>query len=313
MRKPYQPQPQQPPMAQPLNMAQVPPMADPPIKEQPVYQPFTPPSPQPPNSDGSFSTGMVWAILVLILCCNPIVIASIVLSAIAGGEFKRDDIENAQKHAKISKIITLIAAILSILSGIAVSMVPTDDSPDTNDSMILQEETDQQLSDIEKEKIIEAIENEMQKESNNGLKMDIHANAVPNGQPKKDSTDDDIRSDAFIKLYEISKQNQQNNNIQPISGNNRQSINESFKKDLINDEIWREALKKLSARSKQYNHNNVARTGNNRQQINVLQRDLIQRDKELWERIRLRIAELQKEEQQDPLRKQIKELNQKEQ
>ena len=193
-------------------------------------------------------------------------------------------------------------------------MVPTDDSPDTNDSMILQEETDQQLSDIEKEKIIEAIENEMQKESNNGLKMDIHANTEQINAPlKKDSTDDDIRSDAFIKLYEISKQNQQNNNIQPISGNNRQSINESFKKDLINDEIWREALKKLSARSKQYNHNNVARTGNNRQQINVLQRDLIQRDKELWERIRLRIAELQKEEQQDPLRKQIKDLNQKEQ
>ena len=261
---------------------------------------------------------MVWAILVLILCCNPIVIASIVLSAIAGSEFKRGDIENAQKHAKLSKIITLIAAILSILSGIAVSMVPTDESPDTNDSSFLQEETDPQLSDIEKEKIIEVIENEMQKESNNGLKMDIQANAATNGQPInesliKDSIDDEIRSEAFIKLYEISKQNQQNNNIQPISGNNRQPINESLKKELINDEIWREALKKLSARSKQYNHNNVARTGNNRRQINVLQRDLIQRDKELWERIRLRIAELQKEEQQDPLRKQIIELNKKEQ
>ncbi len=266
---------------------------------------------------------MVWAILVLILCCNPIVIASIVLSAIAGSEFKRGDIENAQKHAKLSKIITLIAAILSILSGIAVSMVPTDESPDTNDSSFLQEETDQQLSDIEKEKIIEVIENEMQKESNNGLKMDIQANAATNGQPInesliKDSTDDEIRSKAFIKLYEIlSEPDKQNNdiriNIQPISGNNRQPINESLKKELINDEIWREALKKLSARSKQYNHNNVARTGNNRRQINVLQRDLIQRDKELWERIRLRIAELQKEEQQDPLRKQIIELNKKEQ
>lgn len=327
VRKPYQPQQQQPPMAQPLDMAQVPPMAKPPIKEQPIYQPFTPPSSEAPNPGDKFDSGLIWAILVLILCCNPIAIASIVLSAIAGGEFKRGDIENAQKHAKLSKIITLIAAILSILSGIAVSMVPTDDSPNTNNSLIQQEETDEQLSDIETEKIIEIIENEMQKDSKNDLKMDIQANADSNGQPinqslNKDSTDDEIRSKAFIKLYEkLSEPDKQNNdakiNIQSISDNNRQQIN-SLKNDSIDDEIWREALKKLSVRSK-YRQKNVARiniqptSGNNRQQIEALKRNLNQRDKELWERIRLRIVELQKEEQQNPLRKQIKELNQKEQ
>ena len=60
---------------------------------------------------------MVWAILVLILCCNPIAIASIVLSAVAGAEFKRGDFENAQKHASLSKKITIAAAIITIIFG----------------------------------------------------------------------------------------------------------------------------------------------------------------------------------------------------
>ena len=130
VRRPYQPQ-QQPPMAQPLNMAQVPPMANPPIKEQPVYQPFTPP--QAPPSNGNFSSGLVWAILTLIFCCNPLSIASVVLSAIATGEFKSGDLESAQKHAKLSKIITIIAIALSILSAIAFSMIPVDETTEESD------------------------------------------------------------------------------------------------------------------------------------------------------------------------------------
>ena len=132
VRKPYQQQqPQQPPMAQPLNMAQVPPMANPPIKEQPVYQPFTPP--QAPPSNGNFSSGLVWAILTLIFCCNPLSITSVVLSAIATGEFKSGDLESAQKHAKLSKIITIIAIALSILSAIAFSMIPVDETTEESD------------------------------------------------------------------------------------------------------------------------------------------------------------------------------------
>ena len=134
VRKPYQQQqPQQPPMAQPLNMAQVPPMENPPIKEQPVYQPFTPP--QAPPSNGNFSSGLVWAILTLIFCCNPLAIASVILSAIATGEFKSGDVESAQKHAKLSKIITIIAIALSILSGIAFSMIPVDETTTTEEEI----------------------------------------------------------------------------------------------------------------------------------------------------------------------------------
>ena len=140
VRKPYQPQqqqqpqqPQQPPMAQPINMSQVPPMANPPIKEQPVYQPFTPP--QAPTSNGNFSSGLVWAILTLIFCCNPLSIVSVVLSAIATGEFKSGDLESAQKHAKLSKIITIIAISLSVLSAIAFSMIPVDETTTTEEEI----------------------------------------------------------------------------------------------------------------------------------------------------------------------------------
>ncbi len=98
----------QPPMAQP-------PMAQPPMMQQPMTQ-------QPV----AFSSGLVWAILVLIFCCNPIAIASIVLSAIAGNEFQKGDFANAMQHAKLSKIITLIAFILTILFAVGVSLMPTE-------------------------------------------------------------------------------------------------------------------------------------------------------------------------------------------
>ena len=122
-------------MAQPINMSQVPPMANPPIKEQPVYQPFATSSPQIPISDGGFSSGLVWAILALILCCNPLSIVSVVLSAIATGEFKSGDLESAQKHAKLSKIITIIAISLSVLSAIAFSMIPVDETTTTEEEI----------------------------------------------------------------------------------------------------------------------------------------------------------------------------------
>ncbi len=325
VRRPYQPQ-QQPPMTQPLNMAQVPPMANPPIKEQPVYRPFTPPTPQPPNSNGSLNTGLGWAVLALFPCCgfNIFAIIAIVLSVIAGGEYKRGEYEIATKHAKTSKTLTIIAVIFAIVIWLIILSIPTDDAKEVNtpdqEQVNLDPIQEKHESDYLNKLATEPIDNLPQSEKE--MKIDIQANADPNGQsinesPKNDSIDDEVRSETFIKLYEeISKQYNQNNDAgidsQPISDKNRQQIN-SLKNDSIDKEIWREALKKLSVRSKQYNHNNVARTGKNRQPINSLKRDLNQRDKEFWERIRLRIAELQKEDQQNPLRKQIKEQNQKEQ
>ena len=160
-------------MAQPINMSQVPPMANPPIKEQPVYQPFATSSPQIPISDGGFSSGLVWAILALILCCNPLAIASVVLSAIASGEFKRGDIESARKHAKLSKIITIIAVALTLLSAVLVSMVPTEDSEDFDDVIEMQEETYNQLDDTEKKKIVEIIEKDMKNRTGDDIKLGI--------------------------------------------------------------------------------------------------------------------------------------------
>lgn len=115
VRKPYQQQQEQPPMAQPLDMGQVPPMANPPNKEQPVNQPFTPPHPQAPNPDDKFDSGLLWAILALVFCCNPIAIASIILSIIASAAHKNGEIEKARKYASISKKVTLAAIIISIL------------------------------------------------------------------------------------------------------------------------------------------------------------------------------------------------------
>ncbi|MBP5672826.1 MAG: CD225/dispanin family protein [Victivallales bacterium] len=105
-------------------MAQ-PPMAQPPMMQQPMTQ-------QPV----AFSSGLVWAILVLIFCCNPIAIASIVLSAIAGNEFQKGDFANAMQHAKLSKIITLIAFILTILFAVGVSLMPTETTTEPDPSSV---------------------------------------------------------------------------------------------------------------------------------------------------------------------------------
>ena len=86
--------------------------------------------PPPQNQSDKFSSGLGWAIATLILCCNPLAIVSIILSAIAIGEFKRGDIESAQKHAKISKIIILVAALLSIIVFV---LIPTDESISIDD------------------------------------------------------------------------------------------------------------------------------------------------------------------------------------
>ena len=153
-------------------------MANPPIKEQPVYQPFTPP--QASASNGGFSTGLVWAILVLILCCNPIAIASIVLSAIAGGEFNRGDIENAQKHANLSKKITLAAFIVSIAFVAFFSMIPANNT-DADDDDSQQEEVennadnDNMSNEEEEANIIEVKLN--QDKPNNGVKLKISPNS----------------------------------------------------------------------------------------------------------------------------------------
>ncbi len=118
---------------------------------------------------------MVWAILVLILCCNPIAIASIVLSAVAGGEFKRGDIENAQKHASLSKKITIIAVIISIILSVIASKIPTDNN--SNDDNDLQQEEVEK--DPVKEKLMKEalekinLEENKQKQADNGVKLDI--------------------------------------------------------------------------------------------------------------------------------------------
>lgn len=203
VRKPFQ-QPQQPPMAQPINMAQIPPMANPPIKEQPIYQPFTPPTQQPPNSNGSFSTGMVWAILVLILCCNPIAIASIVLSAIAGAEFKRGDFENAQKHASLSKKITIAAAIITIIFGAIINNLA--DETTSGGDQDLQEEVE---NDPAKERMVdEAVEKIQdrikQNQSNNGVKINIQPRS-PNGGK---TVDEDLKK-AILKELEKQQRSKQ--------------------------------------------------------------------------------------------------------
>jgi hypothetical protein len=166
VRKPFQQQ-QQPPMAQPINMAQVPPMANPPIKEQPVYQPFTPPSPQ--GQSPKFSSGLLWAILTLIFCCNPLAVVSIILSAIASSEFKHGDIASAQKHAKISKIITFVAALITIITFV---LMPAPEVSD-KDGMVLPEEIEEQLSDTEKKNVIEVIENNMKKNTGGSVNIDV--------------------------------------------------------------------------------------------------------------------------------------------
>ncbi|MBO4526962.1 MAG: CD225/dispanin family protein [Victivallales bacterium] len=166
VRKPFQQQ-QQPPMAQPINMAQIPPMANPPIEEQPIYRPPTMPPPQ--SQSDKFSSGLLWAILTLIFCCNPLAFISIILSAIANGEFKRGDIESAKKHAKISKIITFVAALISIITFV---LMPTPEVTDKN-GMVLPEEIEERLSDTERKKIIEVIENDMKKKTGANVKIDV--------------------------------------------------------------------------------------------------------------------------------------------
>ena len=209
-------------------------MANPPIKEQPVYQPFTPPTQQQPNTNGNFSTGLVWAILVLILCCNPIAIASIVLSAIAGGEFKRGDFENAQKHASLSKKITIIAVIISIISGVLFSMIPTDNISNDDDVLQQEEVENDSVKDKKLSETVEKIqENIKQNQSNNGVKLDI--------QPQSS----DKLSKTVEKIQENIKQNQSNNgvklDIQPQSSGKLsktvEKIQENIKQNQSNNDV----------------------------------------------------------------------------
>ncbi|MBR4900452.1 MAG: CD225/dispanin family protein [Victivallales bacterium] len=246
VRKPYQQQ--QPPMAQPINMAQVPPMANPPIKEQPVYQPFTPPTQQQPNTNGNFSTGLVWAILVLILCCNPIAIASIVLSAIAGGEFKRGDFENAQKHASLSKKITIIAVIISIISGVLFSMIPTDNISNDDDVLQQEEVENDSVKDKKLSETVEKIqENIKQNQSNNGVKLDIQ----PQSSGKLSKT--------VEKIQENIKQNQSNNDvnldIQPQSSDNKEILSKEIIEELEKKKA--EFKKKTEELNKSFEQNKI--------------------------------------------------------
>ena len=81
--------------------------------------------------------------------------------------------ENAQKHASLSKKITLAALIVSIIFGVIVSMIPTDDSNSDNDSY--QEEVENDLDDdnmfneTEEAKTIDVKIN--QDKPNNGVKL----------------------------------------------------------------------------------------------------------------------------------------------
>ena len=86
------------------------------------------------SSDTQFSTGLGWAIVTLILCCNPIAIVSIILSAIASSEFKRGDIESAQKHASLSKKITFALIIISLIFFFFIGNAEGDETEETDDT-----------------------------------------------------------------------------------------------------------------------------------------------------------------------------------
>lgn len=147
---------------------------------------------------------MVWAILVLILCCNPIAIASIVLSAIAGAEFKRGDFENAQKHASLSKKITIAAAIITIIFGAIINNLA--DETTSGGDQDLQEEVE---NDPAKERMVdEAVEKIQdrikQNQSNNGVKINIQPRS-PNGGK---TVDEDLKK-AILKELEKQQRSKQ--------------------------------------------------------------------------------------------------------
>ena len=114
----------QPPVTQP-SVVYPRPISQPPITQQPAgYQPMQPPAgyqpvtqQQPPSAP--FDSGIVWAILTTIFCCWPIPVplASLTLSIISQNEFKKGDIINAQKHASLSKKLSIIGA---VIGGIAI-------------------------------------------------------------------------------------------------------------------------------------------------------------------------------------------------
>ena len=88
---------------------------------QPIQQPaagYQPVAQQPPSA-APFNSGIVWAILTTIFCCWPIPVplASLTLSIISQNEFKKGDIINAQKHASLSKKLSIIGA---VIGGIAI-------------------------------------------------------------------------------------------------------------------------------------------------------------------------------------------------
>ena len=85
----------------------------------------------------NFNSGLLWACLALIPCCgfNIFAIIAIVLSAIAGGEYKRGDYDMAMKHAKISKNLTIIAIATAIIIWIIIVAFPTE----TQDNNVLDE------------------------------------------------------------------------------------------------------------------------------------------------------------------------------
>ena len=104
------------------------------MAQPPMAQPIQGGYQQPQN----FNSGLLWACLALIPCCgfNIFAIIAIVLSAIAGGEYKRGDYEMAMKHAKSSKNLTITAIATSIILWIIIIALPTEtqDDDDVSDT-----------------------------------------------------------------------------------------------------------------------------------------------------------------------------------
>ena len=215
-------------------------MANPPIEEQPIYRPFTPPTPHAPNTNGNFSTGLVWAVLALFPCCgfNIFAIIAIVLAAIASGEYKRGEYEMATKHAKTSKTLTIIAIVSAIVVWIILLSTSTDVTKEANtpdqEQVQLDPIKEKQGSDYFNKQAAEPIDDLPQ--SKKDIKINIHPASDNSDQPIDVERIKALRKEMVEKQKKKLKDMGLINGNEPIPGENGPLLDEETRKK-IKEEI----------------------------------------------------------------------------
>ena len=133
----------------------------------------------------------------MIFCCNPLAIVSIILSAIASGEFKRGLIDEAAHHARLSKIISAIALALSLLAFVAIAMVPTDEKTETETVPVQVRTEDGRPVDKDLAEAVTVIAEREGERQGNDPQTDVKQPPARNGNP----VDEDIKR-VFLKRIE---------------------------------------------------------------------------------------------------------------